>query len=155
VVTNTGTITLNNVVVTDDVFGLIGTLPTLAPGVSFEWTIITLWELGQHTNTATATAEYDGHMVTDSDPANYLGVTGPSIMITKLVSVDNGLTFQDANTPPGPLLPPGVQPQFRYVVTNNGSVTLTNITVTDSVLGLIGTIPQLLPGETFAFTVVG
>ena len=33
-VTNTGNVTLNNIVIEDDVFGYIGTIPSLAPGVS-------------------------------------------------------------------------------------------------------------------------
>lgn len=40
IVTNNGAVTLTNIVVTDDVHGIIGMLPTLAPGESFQWIVI-------------------------------------------------------------------------------------------------------------------
>ncbi|MDQ5984241.1 MAG: hypothetical protein RUMPE_01281 [Eubacteriales bacterium SKADARSKE-1] len=69
------------------------------------------------------------------------------------VSVDNGATWIDADTPPGPLLPPGVTPQFKIVITNNGTVTLTNINVTDDVFGPIGILPSLDPGQSFEWII--
>ena len=80
---------------------------------------------------------------------------GPSILITKFVSVDNGVTWYDANTAPGPYLPSGVTPLFRFLVTNNGTVPLSNIQVTDSVLGLIGTLESLASGESYEWIVPG
>lgn len=58
----------------------------------------------------------------------------PSIQIIKYVSVDNGHTWIDANVSPGPNLPIGVTPQFKFVITNTGNVPLTNITVNDNTL---------------------
>lgn len=77
----------------------------------------------------------------------------PGITALKEVSVDNGLTFQPAPVPPGPPLPPGVQPWFRITVTNTGEVTLTDVAVIDSVLGPIGTVPTLTPGSSVIFTI--
>lgn len=74
----------------------------------------------------------------------------PSILIQKYVSINGGATWIDADTPPGPLLPPQTTPLLiRFVVLNNGQVTLSNIVVTDSVYGLIGAIPSLPPGAQF------
>ncbi len=72
----------------------------------------------------------------------------PSISIRKYVSVDECITWLDANTPPGPYLNrSGVDPWFRFNVTNTGNVPLTNVAISDSVLGPIGeTIPSLAPG---------
>lgn len=77
------------------------------------------------------------------------------IQILKYVSVDNGITWQDANTSPGPYLPPGVTPLFRFVITNVSNVTLTDLLVTDSVHGGIGSLPTLLPGQSFEWIVAG
>jgi len=79
--TNTGNMTLTNVVVTDNVYGAICTIPTLAPGASSTCTITAPAALGMHTNIATVTAQPVlpngppfGPPVTDMDPGNYTGV---------------------------------------------------------------------------------
>lgn len=151
-VTNNGPNTLSNVTVIDDVFpgNIIGPI-TLAPGASASAIVIGTWEAGQHVNIATASGDFDGQVFTDTDPAFWFGALAPLIDIEKLVSVDNGLTFVDADTAPGPLLPPGVIPQFQFVVTNTGGAVLTNIVVTDDVLGLIGTVDTMNPGDQVEF----
>lgn len=155
-VTNTGNVTLSNVVVTDDVYGSIGTLASLAPGASFTWIITAPWLFGQQVNTATVTGDYLTQTVTASNPAYWVGVETPvSIDIEKYVSIDNGVTWIDADTPPGPLLPSGITPQFRFVVTNTGRGILTNIQVTDTVYGVIGTLPVLNPGQQFEWLISG
>lgn len=75
----------------------------------------------------------------------------PDMDIVKLVSVDGGQTFVVANTPPGPTLPQGMTAFFKYIVTNTGNVPITDITVVDSVLGTVGTIPILQPSESMEF----
>ncbi|MEN6350448.1 MAG: hypothetical protein ABFD08_13770 [Syntrophomonas sp.] len=154
-VTNIGVVSLTNVVVIDDVFpgNIIGPIPTLAPGGTQSAIVIGAWAAGQHANIATASGDFDGQVYIDSDPAFWFGAQAPSIDIEKYVSVDNGQTWIDADTPPGPLLPPGVIPQFRFVVTNNGGAPLTNIQVTDDVFGLIGTVPSLDPGDVVEFII--
>lgn len=145
-VTNVGDVTLTNVQVTDDIYGFVGTMPVLPPGDSASWIIVGTWVLGQNVNAATVTGEYDGNTLSDTNSTYWFGVI-PSITIEKYVSVDNGATWQEADTSPGPLLPDGVTPQFKFIVTNTGDVTLTNIEVTDSVFGVIGTLPSLDPGD--------
>ncbi|WP_408955245.1 hypothetical protein [Natroniella sp. ANB-PHB2] len=150
VVTNTGNVPLENITLTDDVLGPI-TIPTttLDPGESFTVDVTGTWAEGQQSNVATVTGEYEDITVTDDDPAHYVGVVEvePAIQIQKLVSVDEGETFIEADTPPGPTLPPGVDPIFRFIVTNIGNVTLTEIEIVDDVLGLVATFPTLEPGE--------
>jgi hypothetical protein len=78
VVTNTGNLTMNNVVVNDNIYGTICTIPTLAPGASQTCTFTAPAQLGLHTNVATVTGQPvlpDGNPfgppVDDDDPANY------------------------------------------------------------------------------------
>ncbi|MGE5456008.1 MAG: hypothetical protein ACM3O4_02775 [Ignavibacteriales bacterium] len=153
VVTNIGTEILTNVSLIDNKLGPITIGGTLNPGASFETIQVGTWEAGQQVNIATVTGQFNGTTVTDTDPAYYFGSVNPEISIQKYVSVDNGVTWIDANTPPGPKLNQGVTPQFKYVITNIGETPLTNIIVTDDVFGSIGTIPELLPGDSYEFII--
>lgn len=74
----------------------------------------------------------------------------PAIDVEKFISVD-GVTWQDADGLPGPTVPLAAQVSFRFVVTNTGSVPLTNVTLTDTVYDLATcTIPAALdPGSFF------
>ena len=156
IVTNTGTVTLESISLVDSILGPI-TIPTttLAPGESFTVEVTDTWTEGQQTNDATVTGDYQGVIYNDTDSANYVGVI-PAIDVEKFASPDGGDTWFDANTPPGPSIPQGTDPVFRFVVTNTGTVTLDNITLEDSVLGPI-TIPTttLAPGESITVEVTG
>ncbi|MCK8826736.1 hypothetical protein MWH25_03125 [Natroniella acetigena] len=149
-VRNIGDVPLENVTLTDSVLGPI-TIPitTLEPGESITVHVTGTWAEGQQSNLATVTGDYEDITVTDDDPAHYVGVVEvePAIQIQKLVSVDGGETFIEADTPPGPTLPPDVDPIFRFIVTNIGNVTLTDIEIVDDVLGVIATFPSLALGE--------
>ena len=60
-------------------------------------------------------------------------IPDPSIDIEKYVSVDDGNTWQDADTPPGPEVLAGSETVwFRFIVTNDGDVSLTNVTLSDT-----------------------
>jgi len=89
-----------------------------------------------------------GPPVSDEDPSHYLGVS-PSIDIEKHT---NG---EDADTPTGPSIVVGDPVLWEYIVTNTGDVDLTNVEVTDDILGPIGTIPSLAVGETQTLTANG
>ncbi|ADL13022.1 DUF3794 domain-containing protein [Acetohalobium arabaticum] len=156
VVTNNGTEILTDISLIDSKLGPI-TIPTttLNPGESFEVTAAGTWAEGQQTNTATATGTFDSTIVEDTDPANYFGAANAAIDIEKLVSGDGGLTFFDADTPTGPLINEDTDPQFKFIVTNTGDAPLTDITVTDTVLGFITTIPSLNPGDSDETIVIG
>ncbi|WP_149538045.1 SdrD B-like domain-containing protein [Siccirubricoccus phaeus] len=104
VVTNTGNVTLNNIVLGDDQLDLNGRssgttvkIGSLAAdsydkgcygGSNDSYTLIVdgTWQAGQHTDTATVSAKYtDGYgnavtvTVTDSDSANFYGIQGPGV----------------------------------------------------------------------------
>jgi uncharacterized repeat protein (TIGR01451 family) len=95
VVTNTGTQDLVDVTVTDDIEGVIGTIPFLAPGASQTLTAsgpAIETGMGVYENIATATGQpVDpnnnpvGDPVTDTDPSHYIGAR---FNIEKQASVD-------------------------------------------------------------------
>ncbi len=79
--TNTGNLTLNNVEITDNIYGFICSIPSLAPGASHTCTITAPAMRGLHTNIATVTGQPVlpnnnpfGPPVDDEDPGNYTGV---------------------------------------------------------------------------------
>ncbi|MCC6457746.1 MAG: VWA domain-containing protein [Caldilineaceae bacterium] len=137
-VTNMGNVALFNVTVVDDT-GLTLSAPTgdtntdgiLQTSETWVYLATGTWGAGLQTNTATVTGSYNGAPTSDTDDANYYGAD-PSIQVVKQVSVDGGVTWDDANSAPGPLLVEGTSPQFKFVVTNNGNVDLSGITLTDS-----------------------
>jgi uncharacterized repeat protein (TIGR01451 family) len=143
VITNNGAFNLTNVTLTD--VPAIGTfytdqgltipavfpIPTLVTSASVTVYGSLPWAQGQQTDTATATGIPPvGAPVSDSDPANYSGPP-PSIDLEKYVW--DGATWYDADTPPGPYLTSEHNPViFRFVITNNCGVNLTNVTLTDT-----------------------
>jgi hypothetical protein len=74
----------------------------------------------------------------------------PSIDVEKFVSTDNS-NWQDADDLPGPDVRLDMQVFFRFVVTNDGNVPLSNLVLTDSILDVSGcTEPATLdPGVSF------
>jgi len=153
VVTNTGNVPLTAVTVVDDKIGAI-TLPktTLAVGESITATASGTALAGQYANNATVQGVYGDTTVTDQDPSHYFGTTAsePRIDIEKYVN------DQDADAPTGPVVFEGDEVIWKYVVTNIGPVTLTNISVTDDKIGPI-VMPKttLAPGESMQALVHG
>ena len=89
-------------------------------------------------NTGTVTAEdEDERPVDDTDPHEVLIIT-PDIEIVKTVDDETPLVGQTVT--------------YTYVVTNTGDTDLFDIQVTDDVLGDIGTIDELAPGESATLT---
>ena len=144
-VTNTGDVTLNPVVVTDSVATTI-TCPavSLAAGASMTCTatIPAPQAGGTHTDTATVAGTpvlADGTIpalgadglplapVTATDPANAYTPAHPAVTVVKSI---NGA---DANTTPGVSVPAGTDMAVTFLVTNTGDVTLNPVVVTDSV----------------------
>lgn len=80
--------------------------------------------------TNTATAEVDG-AASNPDSAT-VPIAAPSIQVVKEVSVDEGGSWEDADSAPGPTMAPGSNPRFRFTVTNDGAYTLSSITLSDS-----------------------
>jgi uncharacterized repeat protein (TIGR01451 family) len=138
-VTNTGDVELTNIALVDEGADLAGcTIPaTLAPGSFFECTVGPVEAVeGPFTNTAVATATADNTTVQDTDSASYSGGSEPAIEVKKYVSVNGGTVWHDANNAPGPQVTAGEDVLFMFVVTNTGTVPLTDITLTDDMLDL-------------------
>ena len=86
---------------------------------------------GQYANTGTVLGTPPvGDAVSDNDPSHYFGI-GPGIIVEKTT---NG---QDADTLPGPFILAGNPVTWTYSVTNTGNVTLTAVTLSDDVLGIV------------------
>ncbi len=156
--TNTSYVTLTEFSLVDDRIGAINCPPAntlLGPGDSYSCTATGTAALGQYVNTAiiTATSQIGlltpRQTVTDTDPSHYFGVL-PAIAIKKYT---NG---EDADTPTGPQIPVGGAVTWTYVVTNTGSVPLSNVTVSDD-KGVFVTCPKdtLAAGEVMTCTANG
>jgi len=144
IVTNTGNVTLTDITLSDNMHNVSGITKTdpLAPLASFNGTIGPIAPLpGLQTDVATATGDWDGHTIQDTDPANYLGLV-PGIDIKKYTN------DKDAYYAPGVYISINSTVTWKYVVTNTGAVNLTDISVTDDKLGLIGTNSSLPVGAT-------
>ena len=142
-VTNTGNVALANVAVTDAMLGAVAGSPvaSLAPGASRTLTAayaLTQADLdaGEVRNTATARGEApDGGLVEDisgpdathDDPTVVTLTAHPAIALVKV---------GDASALSAPTRA-GDRMGYHLTVTNTGNVTLTNVSVTDPMLGTI------------------
>src|SRR5206468_1716230 len=89
-------------------------------------------------NTATATGTSDdGRDATDSDDHS-VDLIHPAIQIAKTVDPKSGN--------------PGDTVTYTYVVTNTGDTTLYDVSVDDDVIGHIGDVAELAPGESVTLT---
>ena len=136
-VTNTGNISLGNVVVVDD-NGTPANLaddfdPTFTGGDSNSNGLLDLGETwtysaasivtaGQYLNVGTASGKVadTGQTASDSDPANYFGAA-PAIDVEKLVNGVDSI----------PTLSVGGTVLFNYTVKNTGNIALSNVAVVD------------------------
>ncbi len=164
VVTNTGTVDLFAVTVTDDrvaasAIDCDGTGSNVIPGPLAPQSSLTcvasgVATAGQYANTGAVVAEAPDLLnpddpqlpvtVTDDDPSHYFGAA-PAIDIEKST---NG---EDADAAPGAQLTVGDPVRWTYVVTNTGNVPLTNVTVTDdkveaSRIWCDSTVSNVVPG---------
>ncbi len=95
--------------------------------------------VGEFENIADVSAQSLGGPVADSDPAWIKCISPPlhCIDIEKYISVDNGTTWADADTPDtAPTAPTGQGVLYKLVVSNCGEVPLTNVLINDSELGI-------------------
>ena len=137
-VTNTGSATLTDLAVTDDQ-GVTVTCPetTIASGAEVICTApIAPAELGQYSNTATATATSQVGDVSATDPSHYFGFVS-EIHVEKFV---NG---EDADTAPGIELAVGDPITWTYEVTNPGNILIRDVTLADDQ----GLVPALVGGD--------
>lgn len=164
-VTNTGSATLNNIIVNDGALGIVNAnIGTLASGAAFVLTSGSFPVLNQPqrcqvpgnlTNTATAsgTSSATSNVVNDSDDA-VVKCVAESIKVLKEISIDNGVTYEDANdanSAPAVAIVGGAL--YRITVTNTGSATLNDVTVNDAALGIVNAnIGTLTPNAQFVLT---
>jgi hypothetical protein len=146
VVTNTGETPLTGVSVVDNMgVAVLCPADVLAVGASMTCTANGTATPGQYSNLGTVTTN-EG--VSDEDPSHYFGLT-PDVDIEKAT---NGF---DADSATGPWLVVGSDVTWTYVVTNNGELPLTGVTVTDDILGEICVIGDLAVGESDTCTASG
>ncbi|HEU5211596.1 MAG TPA: hypothetical protein VFU10_02390 [Gaiellaceae bacterium] len=127
--------------VTDNVYGTIGSFGPLAPGASATLTK-TAAVNGTITNTATATGTFNDSKPTSASATASATVTGHTctIALTKTPSVTNVCNGS------------GTQVTYTYVVTNTGDFFNVSGTVTDDVIGTIGSFGPLAPGASATLT---
>lgn len=172
VITNTGQTILSSLILTDNTYDLSScAVPAnLPPQAFFECTVGPFpAQQGQHTNLATIVAvamssddtgddddDGDGTFeVRDTDPASYFAGDRPSIRIQKYVSAD-GSSWDDADDEPGLEVAPGSNVSFRFVVSNDGNVPVTDITMSDSTYDISAcSIPATLDAGSSFECVVG
>lgn len=150
-VTNTGTLPLTDVVVTDNREVAVTCPKTaLEPGESMTCTASGIAQACQYSNTATVEGSAREEKVTARDDSFYFGQHNAAITIDKKT---NG---EDAPQPPGIMLNAGSSVQWTFAVTNTGDVTLTEVVVTDDRAGSV-TCPKstLAAGESMTCSASG
>lgn len=166
-VTNTGDQTLSNITLSDTLPGIVvsgGPIASLAPGASDSSTFRATYRISQAdldatrvTNSATVTGtdpldrpitDTSGTTNTDNTPLSTPLASAPAIALVKT----------DDSSGLGTPATLGQTIQYRFAVTNTGNVTLTNVTLADSLPGVAlsgGPIASLAPGATDTTTFTG
>ncbi len=96
--------------------------------------------VGNHCDTVSVEGEYHGQILTDVDCAVVVGIGNPNISIEKMVSADDGITWEEEveqNV--------GQSVQFQITVTNDGTAPLADIVVTDSLSGCLEYVGFITP----------
>ncbi|UGV39987.1 hypothetical protein J7W08_07645 [Methanococcoides orientis] len=146
-VSNTGDVSLTNILVNDSVEGPVGTIAFLDVGEYNDSLSLTGTSVaGAYQNNVTASTTYADVEVNATDISYYFGVSEPlgSSAGLSIVKLTNGA---DVSSPHDLEIPVGDPVTWSYNVSNTGDVSLTNILVNDSVEGPVGTIAFLDVGE--------
>jgi uncharacterized repeat protein (TIGR01451 family) len=140
VVTNVGLVDLENIVLSDADVSEFEPLPpgSLRVGESFTTYAAGVWQIGQQENVATVSAARGTRTAQASDKAFYFGANTQ-------VALDKNGQLQDENGDGN--ADAGETIVYTFTVTNSGNVMLGNVAVTDSLLGEVGSIGALAPGE--------
>ena len=64
----------------------------------------------------------------------FRALSSSAIAVKLYISTDNGVTWFDADTSPGPLTSEGMPVLLKYVVNNTGNVPLKNVTLSKHLL---------------------
>lgn len=162
-ITNTGTIAPSDLVLECEGvdIGACGLPDEILEGELVSCTETVGWSVGSNGVTATVSAvATDARGVTatvgDSDEAWYTGAV-PALTAELAVSPDGGLTWFEADEPPGPPIGEDVGPRYALTVTNAGNVDLKTVALGAEGFDLSGC-PPLVPlgaGEQYACEVGG
>ncbi|MFN3909463.1 MAG: gliding motility-associated C-terminal domain-containing protein, partial [Flavobacterium sp.] len=169
-VVNNGDVPVTNITIADPLVAVIGgPIAVLNPGETDSTTFSAVYTItqadidaGQVENLATATGsdpQGDPVVATSTDPTPCANCTPnpncPTCTFTPLTgSPSIGLikigTFNDLNN--DGFAQAGETITYNFTVTNNGNVTLTNVTITDPLVNVIGGPITLAPGQTNSTT---
>jgi uncharacterized repeat protein (TIGR01451 family)/gliding motility-associated-like protein len=139
VVTNTGNITLSNVVVVDPLTGLNQTIASLAPTASQSFnTSYTIVQSDLDNGSVSNTASASSGSVSVSDQVVVNATQNPALSIDKSVAESSYAAVGDVLN-------------YTVVVTNTGNTTLSNVVVVDPLTGLNQTISSLAPTASQSF----
>jgi uncharacterized repeat protein (TIGR01451 family) len=131
VVSNTGNVTLTDLTIASTLFGSVGAPPfVLEPDETRIFTRTINLALTS-TEVATVTAHHPLGLVQAGDDAT-VTVIAPAIVISKTAEPTVVLSGETVT--------------YTYHIVNTGDVTLTEITVVDDILGMVGQPFELLPG---------
>jgi LPXTG-site transpeptidase (sortase) family protein len=158
-ITNTGNVTLTNVLISDPNTTISGGPITLQPGQSDSTSItgthtVTQTEInsGSFTNTATVTGTTPaGPTVSDTDDDSQTFIQESSITLNKTGTVNLAVISPDTRADAGDTV------SYAFTITNTGNVTLTNVLVTDTVGGVTinGGPLTLQPGDSNSSSITG
>ncbi|MHC1720201.1 MAG: LPXTG cell wall anchor domain-containing protein [Clostridiaceae bacterium] len=158
IVTNTGNVELANISVTDTLIGFVGTIENLA-----------VKSFAQFTKTYNVPSNQDYGTMRNTAEATWNQTTKSAFKDVNIIKHSSGggtTTIVDEEDPQGPALIPGLKvtkdvdktvvkagDTLKYTITvkNTGNVELTNVSVTDSLIGLSENIATLAAGETKTF----
>ncbi|MCD7818245.1 MAG: DUF11 domain-containing protein [Lachnospiraceae bacterium] len=154
VVTNSGNVTVNNITVKDDLTGESWSIDSLAVNESETFTtsyVVTEADVvaGSVKNVATASGTDPDGTPTEGEGSDEVPTEDPIAHMT--------VTKTTTSTPAdGKAYQPGETITYQITVTNDGNLTITDITVTDELTGNSGTdawtVASLAPGESETFT---
>ena len=152
VVVNNNSISTDPVTITSLVDSIHGDLngqgtcavpQTILPGAAYTCKFTAL-VAGDETDTVTASGADDENTPVSASADASVEMINPSLTIVKTTNGDDGLTILV-----------GTPLTWSYLVTNNGDVPLTGITVNDDKLGSICTIDSLVAGASESCTATG
>ncbi|NCW75750.1 MAG: DUF11 domain-containing protein [Actinobacteria bacterium] len=142
-VTNTGNVTLSNIVVVDDK-GLTVVCPftSLAQGEAMTCTASGLAGIGNYSNIGSVTASYGSLLASANDTSSYFGAN-PVLTLKKFTNGEEA-----------PYIRVGDPVNWTYLVTNTGNVTVSGISVVDD-QGVTVTCPKSVLEISEAMTCTG
>ncbi|WP_186439106.1 Ig-like domain-containing protein [Dokdonia sp. Hel_I_63] len=161
IVTNTGNVTVTNIIIEDPLVNVTGGPIDLDPGETDSTTFVAIYTivqsdiaLGYVTNQAIATGQDpDGIDVVDiSDDNNSVedDETVTNLPIKSSIALEKVGTTVDIDG--DGLIQDGEVIQYTFTVTNTGSLPLNNISITDPLVTVDGGPISLLPGESDSTT---